>query len=73
MLGLEESLLNRIAKSIYWGALLSKSSFLIPVLVCDRKVRMLVALAGQLIGFPRHLSQHVSGLSSGVPDASGPY
>ncbi len=62
VLGLEESLLNRIAKSIYWwGSSLEEQLSDSGLDYSDRKVRMLVALAGQLIGFPRHLSQHVGG------------
>ena len=62
VLGLEESLLNRIAKSIYWwGSSLEEQLSDSGLDYSDRKVRMLVTLAGQLIGFPRHLSQHVGG------------
>lgn len=62
VLGLEESLLNRIAKSIYWwGSSLEEQLSDSSLDYSDRKIRMLVTLAGQLIGFPRHLSQHVGG------------
>ncbi|MEC7582268.1 MAG: error-prone DNA polymerase, partial [Pseudomonadota bacterium] len=62
VLGLEESLLNRITKSIYWwGSSLEEQLSDSGLDYSDRKIRMLVSLAGQLIGFPRHLSQHVGG------------
>ena len=62
VLGLEESLLNRITKSIYWwGSSLEEQLSDSGLDYSDRKIRMLVTLAGQLIGFPRHLSQHVGG------------
>jgi error-prone DNA polymerase len=61
-LGLEEELINRLAKSIYWWSSdleeqLSDSG----VDYSDPKIKTLLYLAQSLMGFPRHLSQHVGG------------
>jgi error-prone DNA polymerase len=61
-LGLADDLLDQIAKSIYWwGATLQEQLSDSNVDYSDPKVVMLVKLAEALIGFPRHLSQHVGG------------
>ncbi len=62
VLGLEEELLNHIAKSIYWwGANLQEQLADADVDYDDPRIQMLVTLSEALIGFPRHLSQHVGG------------
>lgn len=61
-LGLDEQLLDHIAKSIYWwGSSLQEQLSDADVDYSNRKIQMLVRLAESLIGFPRHLSQHVGG------------
>ncbi len=61
-LGLDEELLDHIAKSIYWwGSNLQEQLSDADVDYTDPRIRMLVSLAEKLIGFPRHLSQHVGG------------
>ncbi len=61
-LGLEEELLNHIARSIYWwGANLREQLADAEVDYDDPRIQMLVTLSEALIGFPRHLSQHVGG------------
>ena len=61
-LGLDEELLNHIAKSIYWwGANLQEQLADAEVDYSDPRIRMLVSLSEALIGYPRHLSQHVGG------------
>ena len=62
VLGLEEELLCHIAKSIYWwGSSLEEQLSDSKIDYSDRKIQMLVMLAKALIGYPRHLSQHVGG------------
>ena len=62
MLGLDIELLNHIAKSIYWwGSNLEEQLSDSGIDYSDHRIRQLVYLAGSLIGFPRHLSQHVGG------------
>lgn len=61
-LGLDDELLDHIAKSIYWwGANLKEQLADAEVDYSDQRIQMLVTLAEALIGFPRHLSQHVGG------------
>jgi len=61
-LGLGEELLDHIAKSIYWwGSNLKEQLADADIDYTDRKIQQLVFLAQSLIGFPRHLSQHVGG------------
>ncbi len=62
VLGLEDELLDHISKSIYWwGASLEEQLSDSDIDYTDKKIQMLVTLAKALIGFPRHLSQHVGG------------
>lgn len=62
VLGLEEDLLTRLAKSIYWwGTDLKEQLSDSGVDYTDRKIQLLIKLAQALTGFPRHLSQHVGG------------
>jgi len=61
-LGLETELLDHIAKSIYWwGANLQEQLADAEVDYSDSRLQSLVSLSEALIGFPRHLSQHVGG------------
>lgn len=61
-LGFEEELLNQLAKSIYWwGSDLREQLSDSNVDYADPAIQKLVYLAQSLIGFPRHLSQHVGG------------
>jgi error-prone DNA polymerase len=62
VLGLDDALLDHISKSIYWwGATLEEQLSDSDIDHNDRQIQMLVSLAKALIGFPRHLSQHVGG------------
>lgn len=62
VLGLEEDLLDHLSKSIYWwGTTLEEQLSDSNIDHSDKKIQMLVTLAKALIGFPRHLSQHVGG------------
>ena len=61
-LGLDDELINRLAKSIFWWGSdleeqLSDSGFD----YTEPKIKTLITLAQSLMGFPRHLSQHVGG------------
>lgn len=61
-LGIADDLLNHLAKSIYWwGENLEEQLSDSNVDYSDPKIRKLIALSKQLMGFPRHLSQHVGG------------
>lgn len=61
-LGIAESVLDHLSKAIYWwGENLEEQLADAQVDKSDPKIVMLVELAGRLIGFPRHLSQHVGG------------
>ena len=61
-LGLSEKLLDHLTKSIYWwGTSLKEQLSDSDIDYSDRKIQQLVFLAESLIGFPRHLSQHVGG------------
>ncbi len=62
VLGLDETLIDHLAKSIYWWGLdleeqLSDSD----IDYSDPQIKRLIYLSRTLIGFPRHLSQHVGG------------
>ncbi len=62
VLGLEDELLDHLAKSIYWwGENLQQQLSDANVDYKDPDIQKLVYLAQILIGFPRHLSQHVGG------------
>ena len=61
-LGLDDALLDHLSKSIYWwGENLEEQLADAQVDKSDPTIALLLELAGQLIGFPRHLSQHVGG------------
>ncbi|NKB34836.1 MAG: DNA polymerase III subunit alpha [Pseudomonadales bacterium] len=61
-LGLGEELLDHLAKSIYWwGSNLKEQLADAEIDYSDPKIQQLVFLAQSLMGFPRHLSQHVGG------------
>lgn len=61
-LGFEEELLNKLAKSIYWwGSDLKEQLSDSGVDYADPAIQKLVYITQALIGFPRHLSQHVGG------------
>ncbi len=62
VLGLDEELLNHIAKSIYWwGTNLEEQLADANIDYGDPNIKKLIGLSKLLIGFPRHLSQHVGG------------
>ena len=62
VLGLDEELLNHIAKSIYWwGENLEEQLADAKIDYNDPIIRKLITLSKLLLGFPRHLSQHVGG------------
>ena len=62
VLGLDDALLDHISKSIYWwGSSLEEQLSDSNIDHTDKNIQMLVTLAKALIGFPRHLSQHVGG------------
>ncbi len=70
-LGFDDAVLDHLSKAIYWwGENLEEQLADAEVDRADPKVRLLVELAGKLIGFPRHLSQHVGGfvISQGAAD-----
>lgn len=61
-LGVDEELLEHLSKSIYWwGSDLTEQLSDAGIDYEDRNIRRLITLAQSLIGFPRHLSQHVGG------------
>ena len=61
-LGFDDAVLDHLSKAIYWwGENLEEQLADAEVDRADPKVQLLVELAGKLIGFPRHLSQHVGG------------
>ena len=61
-LELDDELLEHLAKSIYWwGSNLEEQLSDANVDYTDKKIQKLIQLAQALIGFPRHLSQHVGG------------
>jgi error-prone DNA polymerase len=63
-LGFDEDTLSRLAKGIHWwdGKAIDAERLAEAGLCADDlAVRQLVALTGQLMGFPRHLSQHTGG------------
>ena len=61
-LGFDDAVLDHLSKAIYWwGENLEEQLADAEVNRADPKVQLLVELAGKLIGFPRHLSQHVGG------------
>ncbi len=62
VLGLEDELLDHLSKSIYWwGSDLKEQLADADIDYADPKIQMLIFLCQNLIGFPRHLSQHVGG------------
>jgi error-prone DNA polymerase len=61
-LGLDDELINRLAKSIFWwGSDLEEQLADSGVDYKEPKIKTLIYLCQSLIGFPRHLSQHVGG------------
>lgn len=61
-LGLDEALIDRLAKSVFWwGSDLEEQLSDSGVDYDDPKIKTLLHLAQSLLGFPRHLSQHVGG------------
>ena len=61
-LGMEDELLDHLAKCIYWwGSDLKEQLSDAEVDFTDPTIQKLMFLAQSLIGFPRHLSQHVGG------------
>jgi error-prone DNA polymerase len=63
-LGFAEDTLSRLAKGIHWwdGKAIDAERLAEAGLQADDlAVRQLVALTGQIMGFPRHLSQHTGG------------
>jgi error-prone DNA polymerase len=62
VLGLGDELLNHMAKSIYWwGENLEEQLADANIDYSDPAIKTLITLSKLLIGFPRHLSQHVGG------------
>ncbi|MEX0964627.1 MAG: error-prone DNA polymerase [Pseudohongiellaceae bacterium] len=61
-LGLDDELIDRLAKSVFWwGSDLEEQLSDSGVDYDDPKIKALLFLAQSLLGFPRHLSQHVGG------------
>lgn len=63
-LGFDEEKLDHLAKSQYWwdGRNIDRERFIEAGLdPDDLQVRQLITITSQLLGFPRHLSQHVGG------------
>lgn len=61
-LDLDEALIDRLAKSVFWwGSDLQEQLSDSGVDYDDPKIKTLLHLAQSLLGFPRHLSQHVGG------------
>lgn len=61
-LGMDDELINQLAKSIYWwGENLEEQLSDSNVDYSDPKIKKLIGLSKLLMGFPRHLSQHVGG------------
>jgi error-prone DNA polymerase len=63
-LGFDEDTLSRLAKGLYWwdGKAIDAERLAEAGLQADDlAVRQLVALTSQIMGFPRHLSQHTGG------------
>jgi error-prone DNA polymerase len=61
-LGMDDELINSLAKSIYWwGENLEEQLSDSNADYSDPQIKKLIALSKLLIGFPRHLSQHVGG------------
>ncbi len=62
--GLSEDILNRLSKAVWgWGEddIVQQHIREAGLDPDDRRLSQVIALAGDLIGFPRHLSQHVGG------------
>jgi len=65
VLGLGLDAVDRIAKSLHWwdsGRLTARQLAEAGLDGGDRTVRILVDLVAELLGFPRHLGQHVGGM-----------
>lgn len=61
-LGLDDELINRLVKSIFWwGSDLEEQLSDSGIDYTEPKIKTLINLAQSLMGFPRHLSQHVGG------------
>ena len=70
-LGLDDELINRIAKSIFWwGNDLEEQLADSGVDYNEPKIKTLITLCQSLMGFPRHLSQHVGGFVISQGDLS---
>jgi len=70
-LGLDDDLINRIAKSIFcWGSNLKEQLSDSGVDYAEPMIKTLIYLCQSLIGFPRHLSQHVGGFVISQGDLS---
>ena len=64
-LGLSLDLVDQLAGKLDWwhrGTLCEEHLSELGLNPADRTVRLVVELTGQLLGFPRHLSQHVGGM-----------
>jgi len=62
--GLSEDVLNRLSKAVWgWGedGIVEQHIRQAGLDPSDRRLGQVIDLAGELIGFPRHLSQHVGG------------
>jgi error-prone DNA polymerase len=62
--GLSEDVLSRLSKAVWgWGedGIVEQHIRQAGLDPDDRRLGQVIALAGELIGFPRHLSQHVGG------------
>ena len=61
-LGLDDELINRLAKSnFWWESDLEEQLSDSGIDYTEPKIKTLITLAQSLMGFPRHLSQHVGG------------
>lgn len=70
-LGLGDELISRLAKSIFWwGSDLEEQLSDSGIDYTEPKIQTLIAVCQSLMGFPRHLSQHVGGFVISQGDLS---
>ena len=70
-LDMDDELINRLAKSIFWwGSDLEEQLSDSGIDYTEPKIKTLITLSKSLMGFPRHLSQHVGGFVISQGDLS---